>query len=125
MLDNIKRVAVAAVEATNPVNVLYGTVENDKPIEIRIHEKLKLTEEFLILTESVKDHEVEMTVEHLTESRSGGSGEAAFASHTHEYKGKKVFTVHNSLKIGELVVLLRVQGGHEFIVLDRVKERRM
>lgn len=40
-------------------------------------------------------------------------------SHSHSYKGKKKFTVHNGLKKGEKVVMIKLQGGQKFIVLDR------
>lgn len=42
-------------------------------------------------------------------------------NHSHSYKGKKSFTVHNSLVQGDEVILLRMQGGQKYIVLDRVK----
>lgn len=80
MLDNVKKAAVKAVEATNPVNVLYGNVEKVKPLEIRIHEKLKLTGEFLDVTEQL---------------------------------------FKSGFVKGDKVVLLRVQGGHRFLVIDR------
>ena len=44
------------------------------------------------------------------------------AEHTHNYVGKKKFVVHNGLKQGEKVILLRFQGGQKFLVLDRVVE---
>lgn len=42
-------------------------------------------------------------------------------NHSHSYKGKKSFTVHNSLVQGDEVILLRMQGGQKYIVLDRIK----
>lgn len=120
LLDVIKRATVDAIQATNPVNVLYGRVTKVNPLEIQIHQRLTLTSEFLILGRNVTDHELEMTVDHTTDNRSGGSGESSFASHNHAYRGKKKFTVHNALKTGERVILIRVQGGHQFVVLDRV-----
>ena len=41
--------------------------------------------------------------------------------HKHEYKGRKKITLHYGLKVGEDVVLLKVQGGQTYIVLDRYK----
>jgi len=35
------------------------------------------------------------------------------------FKGRKKFIIHNNLSVGEKVVLLRMQGGQKFIVLDR------
>lgn len=81
LIDLIKTVAVKAVEATNPVNVLFGTVVSETPLEIQIHQKLKLTEEFLVITERA---------------------------------------TQVNLKHGDKVVLLRVQGGQQFVVLDKV-----
>lgn len=42
-------------------------------------------------------------------------------SHSHKIKGTKIFVVHNSLVVGDEVVLLRMQGGQKYIVLDRIK----
>lgn len=81
LVDLIKTVAVKSVEATNPVNVLFGTVVSESPLEIQIHQKLRLTEDFLVITERVDQANV---------------------------------------RRGDRVVLLRVQGGQQFIVLDKV-----
>ena len=43
-------------------------------------------------------------------------------NHRHPYKGRKKFLVHNKLKAGEQVVLLRIQGGKKFLVVDRLPE---
>ncbi len=41
-------------------------------------------------------------------------------SHSHGYTGRKAFTVHNGLKVGEEVVLMKQKGGQKYLVLDRV-----
>lgn len=41
-------------------------------------------------------------------------------NHSHDYVGKKKFTAHYGLSKGEKVILLRIQGGQKFIVLDRL-----
>ena len=74
-----------------------------------------------ILTRNVTDFEVDMTVNHSTEDKGGGSGAAAYEAHKHAYVGKKTFKVHNALKAGEKVLLIRVQQGKKFVVIDRVK----
>jgi hypothetical protein len=83
MIDLIKQTAIKAVEATNPVNMLFGTVSNANPLEIEIHQKLKLPKEFLTMTE-------------LAASR--------------------------NVSTGDKVVLIRMQGGNQFLVIDRVVE---
>ncbi|MFJ8099412.1 DUF2577 domain-containing protein [Lysinibacillus sp. NPDC096212] len=128
MYDNIKKVAVKAVEATNPVNVLYGTVEKAKPLEIRIHEKLKLTEEFLDVAEHLTRHERIVSIDYsypkkwpesvIGDSLKDTSSSEGYTKFDMKY-AKMIF--ENGLKKGDKVALLRVQGGHRFFVIDRYK----
>jgi sortase (surface protein transpeptidase) len=120
LVEVIKRIVAETVEASKPATITYGEVMKVNPLEIRIEQKLTLPEEFFVLTKAVTDHYIDMTVSHVTENRGGGSGDAAFASHNHDYSGRKRFLIHNGLKVGEKVILLRVQGGQKYIVLDRV-----
>lgn len=120
-VENIKRAAMEAVKASMPSGVYFGTVISASPLKISVEQKMTLTEKQLVLTTLVQDFSVNMTVSHTTENRSGGSGDASFASHNHEYKGTKSFLVHLGLKAGEKVMLIREQGGQKFIVLDRIR----
>lgn len=120
-VELVKQAAVEAVEATKPVQFLFGKVISVSPLKIQVSAKSIYTEKMLILTRNVTDFEVDMTVSHITENRAGGSGDPAFASHNHDYKGRKKFKVHNALVKGDEVVLARVQKGKRYVVLDRVK----
>lgn len=121
----IKQIAAEAIEAAKPSGITYGEVVSIHPLQIRIEQKLTLPAEFFKLTKAVTDHYVDMTVSHVTENRSGGGGYAEFASHNHDYQGRKKFLVHNGLQVGEEVILLQVQGGQRYIVLDRVFAHRV
>lgn len=120
LLEVIKQIALNSFYSSKPSELTFGTVINDKPLKIQVEQKMTLGTEQLVLTRNVTDYKVSMSVDHLTEKRGGGSGESAYESHDHEYKGKKEFLVHHALKIGEEVLLLRQQGGQKFIVIDRV-----
>lgn len=98
-----------------------GIVETVNPLSIRLDQKETLTEDFLILTDLVRDYDVDITVNHTTENKSGGSGDAQFESHNHAYSGRKRITVHNGLSVGESVILIQQSGGQEFIVLSRLQ----
>lgn len=111
MVEIIKQAALEANEATKPMAIVFGTVISEKPLQIDIELKQPLDEDFLILTNAVMNYNVSMSVSHQTESSDG---------HTHNYLGTKAFKVLNGLKKGEKVILLRVQGGQKYIVLDRV-----
>lgn len=119
-LKLIKQTALDAVETQKPAAVFYGTVLSEKPLKISVEKKLELIEEQLVLTKAVTDHYVDIEVKHLTEERGGGSGDAAYEPHDHEYKGRKKIKIYNGLKQGEKVLLVRFQEGQKFLVLDRV-----
>lgn len=117
----IKLAAQEAVEAGKPVKVAFGEVKTIKPLMIMVDQKLPLTEAFLVLTEAVKDHEHEITViDWQTQNASGGGGDSAFAAHAHQIVGRKKIIIHNALQVGEKVLLLAMQGGQKYIVVDRV-----
>ena len=120
LLRVIKRAAAEAIDASKPANMVFGKVISAKPLKIQIDQKLTLTEAQLVLCRNVTDYEVEMTVDHYTENTSGGSGDASFADHNHQYLGKKKFLVHNALVAGELVCLFQQAGGQKYIVWDRI-----
>lgn len=111
MVDMMKQAAIEANEAAKPLSIVFGTVISEKPLQIDIELKQPLDEDFLILTNAVMDHDVSMSVSHHTENEAG---------HAHGYTGIKTFKVLNGLKKGERVILLRMQGGQDYIVLDRV-----
>lgn len=124
----VKKAAVEAVRAENPMGVCHGTVTCLSPLEITTDQKLILGEKQLILTNAVRDYTVEMTVDHVTEVISHGhsvtdtytgGGTAQPVDHSHPYKGRKSFRVHLGLKMGEKVILVRCDGGQQFVVLDR------
>ena len=69
----VKQAAVDAVKADGPMAVSFGTVTSASPLKIQVDQKKTLTEAQLILTNNVRDFNVDMTVDHQTESESGGS----------------------------------------------------
>lgn len=120
LLIAIKKAAIDAVNTSKPTVIVYGTVISSSPLKIQVEQKMTLTAAQLVLTRNVTDHKIFMTVDHTTGNRSGGSGENSFASHNHNYSGKKEFTVHNGLVVGDEVVMIQQQGGQKYIVIDRM-----
>lgn len=103
ILQIVKEAALDAVESSNPVKVVFGTVTKAKPLEVKLDSTMTLSQSAgqLKLTRNVTDYEVEMTIDHATDS-------------------KETFKVHNALTVGEMVVMLKMQGGQAYVVLDRV-----
>lgn len=120
LVELIKQISSDAEETSAPCDFCYGRVVSASPLKILIEQKLTLSEMQLVLTRNVTDFETEVTpVDWKTEKKGGGSGEAAFEEHVHDIKNRKKIKVHNALKAGERVVLIRQRGGQKYLVLDR------
>lgn len=101
LLKLIKQAALDAVKEYGMCDGEYGIVENISPLHIRTDTKKLLTKDFLVLTKNVSDYETEITLD---------NGE------------KQKAVIHNSLKNGDSVLLLKIKRNQEYIVLDKVKE---
>ena len=119
-LPNVLKSLVAqTVRGMNPSDFVLGEVISEAPLVIRVGEN-ELDEDFLILSDNVRDFEVDIEVNHITEKRAGGGGYAEYASHDHDYKGRKKIIIYNGLKIGEKVVMIQQSGRQLFFVANRV-----
>lgn len=119
-LPNVLKSLVAqTVRGMNPSDFVLGEVISEAPLVVRVGEN-ELDEDFLILSDNVRDFEVDIEVNHITEKRAGGGGYAEYASHDHDYKGRKKIIIYNGLKIGEKVVMIQQSGGQLFFVANRV-----
>ena len=98
LLKIIKQAAVNAVNASKPVHIVFGTVLNVSPLKIKIEQKLILESEQLILTRNVTNYKTSIVID----------GEI------------KNITINNGLKINNHVLLVRMQEGQKYIVLDRI-----
>lgn len=55
IIETIKKVALSAFEASNPVKLLFGKVISTNPIKIQVGEYLTLTKEFLVINGEVSN----------------------------------------------------------------------
>lgn len=55
IIETIKKVAISAFEASNPVKLLFGKVISTDPIKIQAGEYLTLTKEFLVINGTVEE----------------------------------------------------------------------
>jgi len=124
----IKKAAKDQMDSSKPMDIIIGEVVSSAPLKIKLDSKITLTESFLILTKAVVDYSVDMTVNHTTETHTHShtyqddsiTRTTQPHTHNHAYVGTKCFTIHNKLKVGDYVILLRAHGGQKFIVLDIV-----
>ena len=120
LLQTIKRAAVEAVEASNPVAVLVGTVVSASPLKISLNQKLTLTEQFLVVPQSLTDYKTKIEFAEKTQAaivelnNVSYDGRITFSKTIHE------ITVFNGLKTGDKVLLLKMQGGQKYLVIEKV-----
>ena len=97
-IENIKRIVYQAVEASDPCDVLSGTVVKEEPLEIQVGQKLILHNRQIIRPEQFTDHEETMNIPGI---------------------GAVSVIVKGALKMGEKVLLIQKRGGQQFVVIGR------
>lgn len=97
-LLNIMR-ETAKIPAGQATDLLFGKVTSVSPLKIRVDNRFEIGGSFLIRTSLVSDFVVNLTVDNET----------------------KPYRVDLGLNVGEDVLLLRVQEGQKFIIIDRVR----
>jgi hypothetical protein len=106
----IKKAAIDAVDSTQPVQFVFGTVISVSPLKIQVTPKLTLGKGNLALSGTLTKHSVRVTVKGETESAD---------DHKHDISIPVTVTIDNSLKTGDSVILARMQGGNKYLVLDK------
>ncbi|MNW55656.1 hypothetical protein D3C74_333350 [compost metagenome] len=94
MLDIIKKASLGAVGSTNPVAFSYGTVTVAAPLQIQVDQRFILSGAALVLPESVMESKL-------------------------EWDGREI-VLRRGLEKGDRVLMVRMQGGQSYVVLDRL-----
>lgn len=116
LLKLIKQAANDANSASKPVNVVFGTVIAADPLQVQLEQKIILEEDQLIVPEYLTDHDVDI---HIGDWETEESEE-----HKHKITGDKKVTVLNALKAEDTVIMIRQQGGQQFLVIDRLPKEK-
>jgi hypothetical protein len=99
-LDLVKQASIGAVQATNPVAVTYGTVSQIEPLEVSVDQRFTLPEVFLVVPEHMTEYKVTVNTE----------------------LGPQEIVIRRGLEVGDKVILLRAQGGQQYVIVGRVSE---
>ncbi|MEG6521144.1 DUF2577 domain-containing protein [Desulfotomaculum sp. 1211_IL3151] len=131
LLNLVKQAGVGAVEAGNPMAVMFGTVVKEIPLEINVDQRFTLTEDFFIIPESLKylrECDEKFTVSLKGNFQTGPvveeESEERWTGDTRMYGGE-ITVIRKKMpltpfEVGDKLILLRVQGGQQYIILDRV-----
>ena len=132
LADTIKKVAEGTQNASAPTVFMFGNVTKTSPLTIRVDNRFDISGDAIIVMKEFKvgfyptHYHTGVKGSPTTAEKSGGSGDASFASHSHVLKNNYQTNTDGTseyyygLAVGEKVVLLRNQGGQSFLVLGRV-----
>lgn len=104
-INTIKRIALNAVDTTKPVNIVYGKVVSTNPLKIKIEQKITVSSKQLIIPSKFKVEKKEVNIKFTYEEQ--------------EIQATGEFTIDNSFKNNDTVIMLRLQGGQKYLVIDK------
>jgi len=117
LLNTIKKAAEDAIRAGNPAAIMFGIVTKKEPLEVRVDQRLILPAALLLVPESLTHFEIKLQHTHqYTDSSESGTTTRA----TQPALPAEPIVIRRGLEVGDSVLLLRVQGGQQFVILDRV-----
>lgn len=120
LVKAVKVAAIQAIENNSPLTAQIATVTSDNPLKLKIGD-VEYDKEFLILTRNVTDYKTELTINDELEVSGDVDGyHGPGKLQTLTLPSRMSATIHNNLKQGDIVLVLRQQGGQKFIIWDRV-----
>ncbi len=96
ILNIVKEAAKGVIGNMNLTKTLLGTIKSVEPLEVEISPKFVLPEELLLICDSLLETNI------LVEQTE--------------------YIIHRGLEIGEKVALIRFEGGHQYLIMDRVSD---
>lgn len=116
-LGTLKKAAMDAVNAGNPAAVLFGEVSSENPLEVIVDQRFTLPADFLLVPESLIHFEIDL---HHSHEYTDDTGTGSSTKKTKPALPEKPIVIRRGLEKGDKLLLLRVQGGQQYVILDRV-----
>ena len=135
LIEIMKQASLDAMNNSQMCDLRYGTVVSTSPLKVKITNLMTIPSSLLVVPNHLTDYKVDCTITHPSLSASGttesstelANEEAPMSQHTHtfnvtsdEQQSRSTVTIHNALKTGDKVALLRKQGGQSYFILDRI-----
>lgn len=126
MVEIIQQICKNAVEQEKPVHIWFGIVQTVHPLTVYVDQNITLKERELVLSRNVTDFQTEISFDNpaikqifttwdMGEEVESPPEKISFKDPIHHE-----ITVYHALKPGEGVILMRIQGGQRFLILDRI-----
>ena len=110
----IKKMALDAVEANKPMELVLGSIISINPIKISLSQLLIIGESFILNPEGLAGQELTISLDEQTISLKNDEDELKeFTIMPHDLKIK----IKSQIKQNDKVFLLRLQGGQKYFIL--------
>ncbi|MEA4933389.1 MAG: DUF2577 domain-containing protein [Lawsonibacter sp.] len=109
MLEQIKRISKQTGEAETPTRFLFGTVTKLSPLTVFVDSRFYLTGPGLVVLKELSGHHHTVPKQNTEETQ----------LHSHMVPEQTTEDT-GALAVGDKVVLLRNQGGQQYLILGRV-----
>jgi len=122
LTEAISRLVASYVQGKTFADIQFGTVLSEHPLVIEVNEKLRLTEEFITLAEHLTNYDIEYELawdemDHLILDGNPVNVEMKYVQ-----RGKMLHK--NCLRVGDRVVLSRLEGGQMYVAIERVGQKK-
>lgn len=133
MVNIMKQVAQGVNDSGQGTRFMFGEVTGINPLVVRIENRFDIKEPQIVIMKEFRKgsypthyHTLVRPDNKATLDKAGGAGEAAFESHNHELRNDYLTNegegseMYYGLAVGDKLVLLRNQGGQQFVILGRI-----
>ena len=123
LYEAMKRVANEFDQNRETTSLCFGTVKTTKPLSIELDNKLLLEERYFVVAQHLTNYELECEME--TEELEGFYLEHEGRREVETDNGWQLgkILIKNELKMGDRVMVIRLEGGQMFAVMDRIGEK--
>lgn len=106
-------------------DIVFGTVLKVKPLEVQLANDMVLTEDFLLLGKHIGKFKIQGKAvfkgsQKITFHGHSGSAAISAAEVSFPKKEKMYIEVDNSLEKGDKLMLIRLDGGQQYYILERI-----
>lgn len=121
LVNMIKTINTNVSESQQGIAVMFGLVIDANPLQIKVDQRFIIDKDFLILTHRLQSKSLNLNHTHQYEDNDGAN---SINKNTEPPKANSSdlsnIEVSSALAVNDRVILLRIQGGQKYIVLDKV-----
>lgn len=125
IIEIMKRAAMEAMDNNQMCDLRCGRVVSTSPLKVQVTSQFTIPERLLVVPRHLTDYEATLSFNWNTELAGGhdhpeGVGSVSDHRHVVQSEQTKKITVHNALKVGDKIALIRATGGQTYYILDRI-----